>query len=56
MMPAIRPKAKPVIEPVDNGDAAEDGLAEGEDEVPPTGVAVAPLSPLAEVSAKTCGA
>lgn len=30
MMPAIRHKARPVIEPVDIGDAAEDGLAEGE--------------------------
>lgn len=55
MMPAIRHKAKPVIELVDIGDAAEDGLAEGEDEEPPA-VAVAPLPPLADVSAKTCGA
>ena len=39
----------------DIGDAAEDGLAEGEDEEPPA-VAVAPLPPLADVSAKTCGA
>lgn len=55
MMPAIRHKAKPAIEPVDIGDAAEDGLAEGEDEEPPAEVAVA-LPPLAEVSAKTWGA
>jgi hypothetical protein len=58
MMPAIRHKANPVIEPVDIGDAAEDGLAEGEDEdeEPPTDVAVALLSPLVAVSTKTCGA
>ena len=56
MMPDIRHKARPVIEPVDIGDAAEDGLAEGEDEEPPAEVAVAPPSPLAAVSTKTCGA
>lgn len=56
MMPAIRHKAKPVIDPVDVGDAAEDELAEGEDEEPPPDVAVALTPPLADVSANTWGA
>lgn len=57
-MPAIRHKARPVIEPVDIGDAAEEGLAEGEEAAmePPEEVAAAVESPLAEVSRKTCGA
>jgi hypothetical protein len=57
MMPAIRHKAKPVIEPVDIGDAAPEDVLEGGDaEEPPAEVAAALLPPLADVSTKTCGA
>lgn len=57
-MPAMRHRAKPVIEPVEIGDAAEEDLAEAEALVvaPDVGVAAALPSALADVSAKTCGA
>lgn len=57
-MPAMRHRARPVIDPVEIGDAAEEGLAEAEAlaVAPDVGVAAALPSALADVSAKTCGA